>query len=123
MPKRITALSTNPRTVSLTDRKCSLFIDPKSRSIFIDKGDGEGRMNGVVFSATNGPSFSVWPSTGPDYRLVLNYCGVQYFVGVSADASEPRSWVEGANALLGAKGKPAGVGEAALSTPATALRC
>jgi len=100
MEKRITALSSNPHTVSLTDRKCSLFIDPKSGSIFVDEGDGEGRMNGVVFSPGNEPSFSVQPSAGADHRLVLDYGGVQYTVGVSDDGSELRRWAESANLLL-----------------------
>ena len=114
MEKRIAALSSNPHTVSLTDRKCSLFIDPKSRSIFVDEGDGEDRMNGVVFSAANQPSFSVRPTAGQDYRLVLEYAGVQYEVGASADAHALRSWAESANALLVAIGKPAEVAEVAL---------
>jgi hypothetical protein len=104
MEKRIAALSSNPLTVSLTDRKCSLFIDPKSGSIFVDEGDGEGRMNGVVFSPRNDPSFSVAPSAGPDHLLVLDYGGAQYIVGVSDDGGDLRSWAESANSLLTAKG-------------------
>jgi hypothetical protein len=100
MEKRIAALSSNPHTVSLTDRKCSLFIDRKSGSVFVDEGEGEGRMNGVVFSPGNEPSFSVRPSAGPDHRLVLDYGGVQYLVGVSVDGNELRRWAESANLLL-----------------------
>ena len=105
MEKRIAALSSNPHTVSLTDRKCSLFIDPKSGSIFVDEGDGEGRMNGVVFSPGNEPSFSVRPSAEPDHQLVLDCGGVEYTVGVSEDGDELRRWAESANLLLAAKGK------------------
>jgi hypothetical protein len=110
MEKRIAALSTNPHTVSLTDRKCSLFIDPKSGSIFVDEGDGEGRMNGVVFSRMNQPSFSVEPSAEQDHRLILNYCGIRYVVGVSDDGSQLRSWAESANSFLNCNGKQAGAG-------------
>jgi len=117
MEKRIAALSSNPHTVSLTDRTCSLFIDPKSGSIFVDEGDGVGRMNGVVFSPGNEPSFSVRPSTGPDHRLVLDYRGVQYIVGVSEDGNQLRSWAENANSLLIAKGKQAVVVEAVRPSP------
>ena len=105
MEKRIAALCTNPHTVSLIDRKCSLFIDPKSGSIFFDEGDGDGRMNGVVFSLANGPIFSVEPSE-PEHRLILNYCGNQYLAGVYDDASHLQSWAESANALIRGKGKP-----------------
>jgi hypothetical protein len=99
MEKRIAALSTDPHTVSLTDRACSLFIDPTSGSIFVDEGEGEGRMNGAVFSPANGPSFSAWPSAGPDRRLILDYRGIQYFVGVSEDGSALQRWAESANSL------------------------
>jgi hypothetical protein len=109
MEKRIAALSSNPHTVSLTDRKCRLFIDPNSGSIFVDEGDGEGRMNGVVFSPTNEPSFSVWPSAGSDHRLILDYGGVQYIVGVSDDGNELKRWAESANLLPSEKRKPAKV--------------
>ena len=104
MEKRIAALSSDPHTVSLMDRKCSLFIDPKSGSILVDEGDGEGRMNGPACSARNGPFFSVQPSTGPDHRLVLHYCGMQYVVGVSDDGDGLRQWAESANLLLTAEG-------------------
>jgi hypothetical protein len=107
MEKRIAALSRSPHTVSLTDRKCSLFIDPKSGSIFVDEGDGEGRMNGVVFSPANAPCFSVPASTGPDHRLVLDYAGVQYLVGVSIDGDELERWAESANLLLSENTNPA----------------
>ena len=100
MDKRIAALSSDPHTVSLADRKCSWFIDPKSGSIFVDEGDGEGRMNGAVFSPGNSPSFSVQPSTGTDHRLVLDYRGIQYIVGVSDDVDQLKSWAESANLLL-----------------------
>jgi hypothetical protein len=109
MEKRIAALSTDPHTVSLTDRACSLFIDPKTGSIFVDEGDGEDRMNGAVFLPVNGPSFSVWPSTGPDHRLILDYRGIQYFIGASGDGSALRRWAESANSLLTEKGNQDGV--------------
>jgi hypothetical protein len=101
MEKRIAALSCNPHTISLTDdRKCSIFIDPKSRAIFVDEGDGDGRMNGVVFSPGNEPTFSVQPSEGPDHQLILDYAGIQYLTGISDDASQLQSWAESANSLL-----------------------
>jgi hypothetical protein len=102
MEKRIATLSTDPHTVSLVDRKCSLFIDPNSGSIFVDEGDGEGRMNGVVFSPENGPTFTVAP-TETDQRLVLEYCGTRYEIGSSKDLDHLRSWAESANALLAAR--------------------
>lgn len=103
MEKRIIALTTDPHTVSLADRKCSLFVDPKTGSILVDEGDGEGRMNGVVFSATNGPRFSIRESSGSEAELVLDYVGTQFSLGVSEDDHELRRWVESANALIAAK--------------------
>jgi hypothetical protein len=105
MEKRIAELTTDPHTVSLIDREFSLFIDPKTGSIFADEGNGEDRMNGVVFSPRNGPSFSVHPSGGVDRRLILNYCGTQYIIGDSEDESSLRRWAESANLLLAARGK------------------
>jgi hypothetical protein len=104
MVKRIAALTSDPYTVSLTDRECSLFIDPKSGSIFVDEGDGEGRVNGVVFSPGNGPTFSVRPSSGKNHRLVLDYRGIQFVVGDSDDGNRLKAWTESANSLLTAKG-------------------
>jgi len=98
--KRIAALTIDPHTVSLTDRKCSLFIDPGTASIFVDEGDGEGRMNGAVFSSSNGPTFAVQPSTGPDHGLVLGYRGIEYMVGVSGDATALRQWADSANRMM-----------------------
>lgn len=110
MSKRIASLSSNPHTVSLTDRQCSLFIDPKSGSIFVDEGDGEGRMNGVVFSLKNKPSFAVWTFAGPDHQLVLDYGGVQYVIGVSDDGEALQRWAEEANQLLSSfENKPQGI--------------
>lgn len=117
MEKRIAALSSSPLTVSLTDRKCSLFIDPKSGAIFVDEGDGDGRINGAVFTPRNVPSFSVRPSAGEDHRLVLDYSGVQYLIGVSDDGSQLRRWAESANSLLTAKGGQAGVADSAQASP------
>jgi len=122
MEKRIVALSSNPHTVSLADRKCSLFIDPSSGSIFVDEGDGEGRMNGVVFSPRNEPSFSVRPSAGPDHRLVLDYSGVQYTVGVSDNGNELRRWAESANLLLSEKRKVARVGDPTQFSPTNRMK-
>jgi hypothetical protein len=75
MDKRIASVSTDPHSVSLTDRPCSLFIDPTSGVIFVDEGDGDGRMNGAVFSPANGPVFIVQVGNGSGCRLVLNYVG------------------------------------------------
>lgn len=107
MEKRIAALSSNPHTVSLIDRKCSLFIDPKTGSIFVDEGDGDGRMNGAVFSPRNGPTFAVVPFTDRDHRLVLDYRGIQFVIGVSEDRSSLQQWAESANLLLTAEGNHA----------------
>jgi hypothetical protein len=100
MEKRIITLSLDPHAIGLIDRVCSLFIAPKSGCIFIDEGDGEGRMNGAVFAPTNAPSFSVQPLAPPDHMLLLSYCGVQYVVGVSENGDELRRWAESANSLL-----------------------
>lgn len=105
MEKRIADLSSDPYTVSLTDRKCSLFIDPKSGSIFVDEGDGEGRMNGAVFTLGNGPTFSVHPFAGADHLLILEYRGTEFVVGVSEHDNELTRWAENANELLTEKGK------------------
>ena len=101
MEKRITAQCTDPHSVSLADRPCSLFIDSRTGAIFVDEGDGDGRMNGAVFSVTNGPSFAVRTCAGGDSQLVLDYRGVGYVIGVSADAAGLRDWAASANTLLG----------------------
>jgi hypothetical protein len=114
MEKRIASLTTNPHTVNLTDRPCSLFIDPKTRCILVDEGEGDGRMNGVVFSPRNRPVFTVRPASESEHQFVLDYCGVSYFVGVSTDAAGLRSWAASANAAVNqnersAKGAVSGV--------------
>jgi hypothetical protein len=113
--KRIAALTIDPHTVSLTDRKCSLFIDPKTASIFVDEGDGEGRMIGPVFSSSNGPTFAVQPSTGPDHGLVLGYRGIEYMVGISGDANELRQWADSANRMMEKAGSRAALRERKVS--------
>src|SRR5258708_26712854 len=99
MEKRITNVSYDPHTVSLVDRMCSLFIDSKSGSIFVDEGVGEDRMNGAVFSVSNRPSFSVLIHEGRDHKLVLDYRGIQCLLGVSDDANKLRQWAASANLL------------------------
>lgn len=117
MDKRIAKLSRNPHTVSLTDRKHSLFIDPESGAIFVDEGEGDGRMNGAVFSPTNGPVFSVQQSKGSVHYLVLDYRGIQFVVGSSEDLDGLRNWADSANSLLVEKGKLGRRGEMAPSSP------
>jgi hypothetical protein len=107
MEKRIASLTTNPHTVNLTDRPCSLFIDPKTQCILIDEGEGDDRMNGVVFSPKNRPVFTVRSSAGSDQQLVLDYCGVSYALGVSTDGVALRSWVASANAVVAQVGRGA----------------
>src|SRR5262245_17498399 len=103
MEKRIADLSFDPLTISLIDRRCSLFIDPKSGSIIVDEGEGEGRMNGVIFSAANAPAFAVESGIKFESKLVLNYCGAQYVIGDWDDAEKLRHWANCANLLLGEK--------------------
>jgi hypothetical protein len=103
MEKRIAALTRDPHTVSLIDRNCSLFIDQKSGSIFVDEGEGEGRVNGVVFTALNNPTFSTKPSVGSDHLLVLDYRGIRFIVGTSNEGVELIRWAESANLSLAAK--------------------
>ena len=91
MEKRIVALSSNPHTVGLADRKCSLFIDATSGSIFVDEGDGEGRCMASCSLRGKKPSVCC-SSAGSDHRLVLDYGGVQYLIGVSEAGSQLRSW-------------------------------
>jgi hypothetical protein len=98
--KRIASLTADPPTVNLTDRPCSLFIDPKTGFIFVDEGEGDGRMNGAVFSPKNAPSFAVRPSSGSDQQLVLDYCGTSYLIGATTDGPGLRTWAESANAVL-----------------------
>jgi len=105
MDKRIAALSTDPYVVDLVDRKASLFIDPKTGSILVDQGDGEDRMNGVVFSVTNGPSFTVLPIANNEHRLLLNYCGCDYSLGDAASGNELTRWATSANSFLRSKSK------------------
>jgi hypothetical protein len=101
MEKQIRALSDDPLTVHLADRECTLFIDPRSGTIFADEGKGDARMNGVAFAAANGPAFSVRSSATSDHQLVLSYCGIEYLVGYSPDVPRLVLWAESANALLG----------------------
>jgi hypothetical protein len=103
MEKQIAELTHDPHTVSLSDRKCSLFIDPKSGSIFVDEGDGGGRMNGVVFSLGNGPSFTVQPTSATSFQLLLEYSGTKYVIGNSNDGNRLRSWAAHVNLFLTAK--------------------
>jgi len=107
--KRIANLTYAPHAVSLTDRQCSLFIDPKTGSIFVDEGEGKDRMNGAVFFPSNHPSFSVHELAGLDSRLVLNYCGTMFLVGIFAETESLKAWASSANALLANRGKPAEV--------------
>ena len=74
MEKRIAALSSNPHTVSLTDRKSSLFIDPKSGSIFVDEGDGGPGTQGTpaVVAAEPAPAGrGASASDQPDGQVAL----------------------------------------------------
>jgi hypothetical protein len=103
MEKRIAGMTRDPHTINLTDRTCSWFIDPKSGSIFVDEGDGQDRMNGVVFSPANAPSFAVRPAAGVDHQLILDYRGTEYLVGVSAQVGDLNWWAESANLLLAEK--------------------
>jgi len=105
MEKRIAALSTDPYVVDLVDRKASLFIDPKTGSILLDQGDGEDRMNGVVFSVTNGPTFTVSSTEAKEHRLLLSYCGCDYSIGDSANGEELVHWATSANSFLRSKSK------------------
>ena len=116
MKKRITTLSTDPYSISLSDRAISLFVDPKSAAIFVDEGEGEDRMNGAVFSPSNRPSFSVRELAGSDSQLVLNYCGTAYFVGESSESESLRSWAASANKFLAGKSKLAEVSLRAQTT-------
>jgi hypothetical protein len=110
MDKRIASLTIDPYTVNLADRKCSLFIDPKSGSIFVDEGEGDDRMNGAVFSPANHPVFSVKACEASNHLLVLDYRGIQCVVGTSQDREGLRQWAESANALLVARTQQGGAG-------------
>ena len=108
MEKQIVSLSIDPHTVSLADRTCSLFIDSRTGSIFVDEGDGEGRMNGVVFSATNSPRFSVRRMGDARLKLILDYLGTAYSIGSSQDEAGLQRWSESANCASGVKSDSAG---------------
>src|SRR6185312_6180749 len=100
MDKRITKLASDPYTVSLADRECSLFIDPLSAQIFMDEGAGEGRINGAVFTPANGPRFSTRTASGTfGQELILAYCGVEVAVGSMDSSRDLDRWAEQANAF------------------------
>jgi len=104
MDKRITRLASDPYTVSLADRECSLFIDPQSAQIFMDEGAGEGRVNGAVFTPANGPRFSTRAANGSSgQELILAYCGVEVAVGSTDSSHELDRWAQQANAFLKSK--------------------
>jgi hypothetical protein len=108
MEKRIASLTTNPLTVNLMGRQCSLFIDPTSASIFVDEGEGDDRINGVVITFRNGPSFRVDSPSGANERLLLDYCGSCYLIGVSLAGLDLKQWVASANELIGQSPKSLG---------------
>ena len=106
MEKHIVKLSREPHTVSLADRACSLFLDPESGSIFLDEGEGEGRVNGAVFSASRFPRFSVQSAATPTCRLELQYCETSWIIGETPDREALQQWAESANSILAAKSNP-----------------
>jgi hypothetical protein len=105
MDKRIAALSTDPHVIDLVDRKASLFIDPRTGSILVDQGDGDDRMNGVVFSLSNGPLFVVESTDEDEHRLLLRYCDNDYSIGHSENRDELNRWSASANSFLKSKTK------------------
>jgi hypothetical protein len=102
MEKRIVELTRDPHTVSLADRKCSLFIDVEAGVVFLDEGEGDGRVNGAVFTVANGPRFTVRPS-GSGGELMLDYAGRALEIGVTLDRTAAEQWALSANELLSAK--------------------
>ena len=104
MEKRIAKLSFDPFAIGLADRECSLFIDPQSAQIFLDEGEGEGRVNGAVFTPANGPRFASRSDNGSGLAsLILEYCGMELTVGSVESVDRLSSWVVAANALLRSK--------------------
>ncbi len=106
MEKLITELTLppDPFTISLADRKCSLFIDPESGVIYLDEGSGEDRVNGAVLSPNRQPRFVVVPTSGDQHSLALSYSGMQLIVGIHANMSSLSEWVSHANSFLIEKG-------------------
>jgi hypothetical protein len=103
MDKRIAKLSREPFRVSLEDRPCSIFIDPKAGTILIDEGEGEDRLNGAVMYPDKTPSFSVATETGKGSVLLLDYNGFRLVVGTTSDTAQTREWAASANHFLASK--------------------
>jgi hypothetical protein len=114
MDKRIVKLSREPFRVSLEDRTCSIFIDPKAGTILIDEGEGEDRLNGAVMYPDKAPTFSVAAEDGKGCELLLTYSGFRLVVGTVNDAREAQLWASSANLFLATK-----AGQTALSSSAT----
>lgn len=120
MSKPIIALSLSPLAVSLADRPFSLFVDPATGSVFVDEGPGEGRVNGLVFSAANGPVFEVRGAADAGWELVLRYRGLEYVAGTTADEQHLRTWADGANAVVVGKHSTGPAGTTGPVGPSTA---
>ena len=66
MVKTVAKLLRDPFRVGLTDRTCSVFIDPKAGTILIDEGAGDDRLNGAVMYPDKSPRFSVAAASESD---------------------------------------------------------
>lgn len=108
MVKQIVELSYDPHTVSLADRRCSLVIDPETGFIFMDEGDGEGRVNGAVLLPFRLPRFAADRTAGQGQALIIEYVGVRIVVGSTQDEAGLQSWIASANGFVAGKAEEAG---------------
>jgi len=109
MDKRIVELSSDPFSVGLADRPCSLFIDPSTGNTLIDEGEGEDRMNGAVLFPDKGPRFSVAMSDSLGAELHLQCRTFRWVVGSVQEVSKAEEWAALANAFLVSKAGSGGV--------------
>jgi hypothetical protein len=93
-------------SVCLEDQPTSLFLDGDSGLIFLDEGNGPGRISGAVLAPERKPEFvaSVL-SSGDAQEVVVEilYAGKRIAVGVSDNPVVATEWVQAANRLIASK--------------------
>jgi type III restriction enzyme len=106
MGKTVANLLREPFRVALTDRTCSVFIDPKAGTILVDEGAGDDRLNGAVMYPDKSPRFSVAAEPERGSVLLLDYNGFRLVVGSVAGVPAAEEWAAAANEFLTAKAAP-----------------
>lgn len=103
MGKQIVKLGVDPFHIGLADQPCSLFVDPRTRDILIDEGEGDGRLNGVVLYADKEPRFDSVPLPETGAQLLISYCKHLLVLGAYPDTSALHEWARAVNESLASK--------------------